>query len=249
MIAWLERDTPFPDVSRALLERDGAPGLLAAGGDLSPQRLLDAYRHGIFPWFSEGQPILWWSTDPRMVLHTAEFRVSHSLAKTLKKIERAGEEAGNINVRFDTAFEAVMRACAGPRAGAAGTWISEDIMAGYTALHRMGYAHSAETWLNGKLVGGAYGVCIGRMFYGESMFARVSDASKIALAYLVHFLRTQGVEMIDCQQETSHLASLGARPIPRSVFLDHVKQAIAEPPITEWKPLALFGTAPKNFCG
>lgn len=240
MIPWLGPDTPFPPVSSALTEADGAPGLLAAGADLSPERLLDAYRHGIFPWFSEGQPVLWWSTDPRMVLFTERFSVSHSLKKTLKKTQRSMMSDRRCEVRFDSAFEQVMRACAGPRQGATGTWISEEIIAGYCGLHRKGYAHSSELWLDGELVGGAYGVCIGRMFYGESMFARVSDASKVALAWLVHFLRTNGVEMIDCQQETGHLASLGAVAIPREEFLLRLRRAIAEPPITEWKPLALF---------
>ncbi|WP_296949080.1 leucyl/phenylalanyl-tRNA--protein transferase [uncultured Massilia sp.] len=237
MIPWLEATTPFPDVSEALTT--DAPGLLAAGADLSPQRLLQAYRHGIFPWFSEGQPILWWSTDPRMVLYTDRFKVSDSLRKTLRKVERArlggAGDGPRWDVRFDTAFEDVMRACAAPRKDGPGTWISDDIIAGYTGLHRMGYAHSAEVWLDGALVGGAYGVCIGRMFYGESMFARVSDASKVALAYLVAFLRGHGVRMLDCQQETGHLASLGAVPIPRADFIAHLRQAIREPAIERWE--------------
>jgi leucyl/phenylalanyl-tRNA--protein transferase len=238
MIPWLEAHTPFPDVSQALTT--DAPGLLAAGADLSPTRLLQAYRHGIFPWFSEGQPILWWSTDPRMVLYTDRFKVSDSLKKTLRRVERSRLEGGAgsdraWDVRFDTAFEQVMRACAAPRKDGPGTWISEDIIAGYGGLHRMGHAHSSEVWLDGELVGGAYGVCIGRMFYGESMFARVSDASKVALAYLVAFLRQQGVRMLDCQQETGHLASLGAFPIPRRAFLEHLRQAITQPPIERWE--------------
>src|SRR5450830_148597 len=212
MISWLDVDSPFPDVSKALTE---PAGLLAAGADLSPQRLLNAYRHGIFPWFSEGQPILWWSTDPRMVLYTDRFIISDSLKKTLRKIERS-------------------------RHTDAGTWISKDIVDGYCGLHRAGYAHSSEVWLDGKLVGGAYGVSIGQMFYGESMFARVTDASKVALAYLVHFLRQHGVQMIDCQQETPHLASLGAAPIPRQEFLKHLRQAIEAPQITFWHPLDLL---------
>jgi leucyl/phenylalanyl-tRNA--protein transferase len=240
MIPWLNATTPFPDVSKALTEADGAPGLLAAGADLSPERLFDAYSHGVFPWFSEGQPILWWSTDPRMVLFTDRFTVSHSLKKTLKKIHRSMNSDQRWQVRFDTAFEEVMRACAGPRKETAGTWISEDIIRGYSALHRQGYAHSSELWLDGQLVGGAYGVSIGRMFYGESMFARVTDASKIALAYLVHFLKTNGVRLIDCQQETSHLASLGAMPIPRKQFIAHLRQAIKEPQIERWEPQDLF---------
>ncbi|OWW18579.1 leucyl/phenylalanyl-tRNA--protein transferase [Noviherbaspirillum denitrificans] len=240
MIPWLETDSPFPDVSRALTEEDGAPGLLAAGGDLSPARLLEAYRHGIFPWFSEGQPILWWSTDPRMVLRTEHFSISHSLKKTLKKVERSMASDHRWEVRFDSAFEQVMRACAAPRRDGAGTWISEDIVHGYTGLHRQGYAHSSEVWLDGRLVGGAYGVCIGRMFYGESMFARATDASKIALAYLVHFLRQNGVELIDCQQETAHLASLGAAPVTRAEFLRHLRHATALPPIETWQPAGPF---------
>ena len=170
-----------------------------------------------------------------MVLYTDRFKASASLQKTLRKIERSRQAGGPWVVRFDGAFEAVMRACAAPRKDGPGTWISEDIIAGYTGLHRMGYAHSSEVWLDGELVGGAYGVCIGRMFYGESMFARVSDASKVALAYLVAFLRRHGVAMIDCQQETGHLASLGAVPIPRRDFLQHLRRAIDEPPIERWE--------------
>jgi leucyl/phenylalanyl-tRNA--protein transferase len=235
MIPWLDVNTPFPDVSAALTT--DAPGLLAAGADLSPKRLLAAYQRGIFPWFSEGQPILWWSTDPRMVLRTADFRISDSLRKTLKKVARDHE---HWEVRFDSAFEQVMRACAAPRRDGPGTWISEDIIAGYCGLHRQGYAHSSELWRDGELVGGAYGVSIGTMFYGESMFARVTDGSKVALAYLVHFLRRHGVELIDCQQETGHLASLGARPIPRKDFIAHLQKCIVMPQIRDWCPIAPF---------
>jgi leucyl/phenylalanyl-tRNA---protein transferase len=244
MIPWLEPTSPFPDVSEALTT--DAPGLLAAGADLSPQRLLLAYQNGIFPWFSEGQPILWWSTDPRMVLYTESFKISNSLKKTLRRVERSRtgqcSEGGAWEIRFDSAFETVMRACAAPRRDGPGTWISEDIIDGYTGLHAMGYAHSAEAWLNGELVGGAYGVCIGRMFYGESMFARAPDASKVALAYLVAFLRSQGVRMIDCQQETGHLASLGAAPIARSAFLAHLAKAIREPAIPRWEVVPPLGS-------
>jgi leucyl/phenylalanyl-tRNA--protein transferase len=240
MISWLDVDSPFPDVSKALAE---PAGLLAAGADLSPQRLLEAYRHGIFPWFSEGQPILWWSTDPRMVLYTDRFIISDSLKKTLRKVERSRHTDRRWEIRFDSAFRDVMRACAGPRRDDAGTWISKDIVDGYCGLHRAGYAHSAEVWLEGKLVGGAYGVSIGRMFYGESMFARVTDASKVALAYLVHFLHRHDVQMIDCQQETPHLASLGAIPIPRSDFIKHLRVAIEAPQIGFWHPLDLFPPA------
>lgn len=240
MIPWLDLDTPFPPVSEALTEAQGAAGLLAAGADLSSSRLLNAYRNGIFPWFSEGQPILWWSTDPRMVLYTEHFVMSHSLKKTLKKIQKSMQSGGSWQVRFDTAFTEVMKACAGPRNDGGGTWISPEIIAGYSALHTQGFAHSAEVWLDNKLVGGAYGVCIGKMFFGESMFAHVTDASKIALAYLVHFLKLRGVVMIDCQQDTAHLASLGARPISREKFINHVKIAINQPEIDDWQPLAIF---------
>jgi len=243
VIPWLHADAPFPPVEQALSEADGAPGLLAAGADLSPERLLDAYRHGIFPWFSDGQPILWWSTDPRMVLRTDRLRISASLRKTLKKIDHSLRDGGDWDLRFDSAFEAVMRACAAPRIGrdgvAAGTWISEDIVAGYSALHRRGHAHSCELWRGGELVAGAYGVALGRMFFGESMFTRVNDGSKVALAYLVHFLRANGVTLIDCQQETAHLASLGAAPITRAAFLAHLAATVDQPPIACWRPLPL----------
>jgi leucyl/phenylalanyl-tRNA--protein transferase len=240
LIPWLDADTPFPDVTTALTEMEGAPGLLAAGGDLSPQRLLQAYRKGIFPWFSEGQPILWWSTDPRMVLFTDHFVTSHSLKKKLRKIQKSMNNAGEWQVRFDSAFEEVIRACAAPRQDSGGTWISEDIIRGYCGLYREGYAHSSELWHQGKLIGGAYGVAIGRMFYGESMFARESDASKVALAYLVAFLKDKGVRMIDCQQETEHLASLGARPIPRGEFIRHLQIATDQPTIETWQVPSIF---------
>lgn len=244
MIPWLEPDMPFPPVEQALTEADGAAGLLAAGADLSPERLLDAYRHGIFPWYSEDQPVLWWSTDPRMVLYTERFRCSDSLRKTLKRVDKSRRNDGHWEVRFDSAFEAVMRACAAPRrehnGTVSGTWITEQIVQGYSALQRRGYAHSCELWRDGELVAGAYGVAIGRMFYGESMFTRIPDGSKVALAYLVHFLRQNGVALIDCQQETAHLASLGATPIQRSAFIAHVALAIEQAPIAQWQPLPLF---------
>lgn len=238
MVPWLNANTPFPDVSKALGAESGAAGLLAAGADLSPQRLLDAYRHGIFPWYSNDQPILWWSTDPRMVLFTERFVVSDSLKKTLKKFHKSTQTDENWQIRFDSAFGDVMRACAAPRKDGAGTWISEEIMHGYGALHRLGYGHSSEVWFNGELVGGAYGICIGKMFFGESMFARVTDASKIALAYLVYFLRQQGVAMIDCQQETAHLESLGAMPIPRAEFITRLQFATKQERIENWQPIA-----------
>ncbi|RJX31773.1 MAG: leucyl/phenylalanyl-tRNA--protein transferase [Oxalobacter sp.] len=240
MIPWLHANDPFPNVASALSEATGAPGLLAAGGDLSPQRLLEAYRQGIFPWYSTGQPILWWSTDPRMVLPTDRFIISASLRKKLKQVQSSMATNGRWQVRFDSAFEQVMHACAEPRKNDIGTWITDSIINSYSELHRLGFAHSTEVWLEGKLVGGAYGVAIGRMFYGESMFARVPDASKIALAWLVHFLKNQGVSMIDCQQETAHLASLGAAPIPRAEFIAHLAQSVNLPKIENWHPLAPF---------
>ncbi len=238
MIPWLKSNDPFPDVSKALSEDSGAPGLLAAGADLSPQRLLDAYRRGIFPWYSADQPILWWSTDPRMVLPTKNFVISGSLKKKIRAVQNSMACGGRWQVRFDSAFEQVVRACAAPRQGQAGTWITDDMIQAYNTLHQMGYAHSTELWLDGELVGGAYGIAIGRMFYGESMFTRVSDASKIALAWLVHFLKNNGVSMIDCQQETAHLASLGAIPIPRTDFIRHVQLSVDAPQIESWKPMA-----------
>jgi leucyl/phenylalanyl-tRNA--protein transferase len=231
MVPWLAHDEPFPSVERALGESSGAPGLLAATADLLPSRLLDAYRHGIFPWYSDGQPVLWWSPDPRMILRPDEFKVSPSLRKTLKRVLR--DDAWEI--RVDAGFAAVMRACAQtPRRGQRGTWITADVVDAYSSLHRAGDAHSVETWLDGKRVGGLYGVSLGRMFFGESMFAAVTDASKIALAALVAHLRESGVEMIDCQQNTSHLASLGGREIARSAFIAHLRSRVIAPPIA-WR--------------
>ncbi len=231
MIPWLEVDTPFPSVESALTKEQGAAGLLAAGADLSVGRVLGAYRQGIFPWFSEGQPILWWSTDPRMVLYTDQFKITKSLKKNLYKVKNNP----NVAFKFDSAFESVIRACAAPRGKETGTWISEQMIHTYTELYRLGYAHSSEVWMNGELVGGLYGVCIGRMFYGESMFSYQRDASKMALAQLVFFLKSQHVQMIDCQQETAHLASLGAVSISRHDFINKIKQAILQPSIVEWK--------------
>ncbi|MBS0324428.1 MAG: leucyl/phenylalanyl-tRNA--protein transferase [Proteobacteria bacterium] len=209
MIPWLPPAPIFPSVTSAL---DRPNGLLAAGGDLSPERLIAAYRHGIFPWFSEGDPILWWSPDPRMVLYPAELKISRSLARTLRK--------GGYDVRFDTAFEQVIQACAErDRPGQPGTWITGPMQRAYLHLHRIGFAHSIETWCDDQLVGGLYGVAIGKVFYGESMFALARDASKIALAHLCHYLKQQDFGIIDCQMETPHLASLGARPIARSDFV------------------------------
>ena len=228
MVPWLGPDDPFPSVERALGAASGAPGLLAASGDLLPSRLIDAYRRGIFPWYSDGQPVLWWSPDPRMILRPAEFKLSPSLRKTLKHVLR--EDAWEIRVDHD--FAAVMRACAqAPRRGQRGTWITADVVEAYSSLHRVGDAHSIETWFEGKRVGGLYGVSFGRMFFGESMFAEVTDASKMALAALVGHLRCHEIEMIDCQQNTSHLASLGGREIARKAFIAHVRASVDAPPI------------------
>lgn len=220
----LQDKQPFPPVELAL---DQPNGLLAAGGDLSPERILEAYRHGIFPWFNADDPILWWSPDPRMVLFPAEFKISNSLRKTLRN--------GDYEVRSDTAFEQVMRACAAPREGQAGTWILEEMIAAYCELHRRGYAHSVETWIDGKLVGGLYGMALGKMFYGESMFSRRTDASKIALAHLAKQLEYWNFGMVDCQMNTPHLASLGAREIPRDEFIRRLQELIHYPPDPLWQ--------------
>jgi len=218
MIPWLADNSPFPALESALQEPNG---LLAAGGDLSPQRLLAAYRQGIFPWYSVGQPILWWSPDPRMVLFPDELRISRSLARRLKK--------SDYEVRFDTAFHDVMLACAETRRPQQdSTWITADIIAAYCKLHELGYAHSAETWIDGQLAGGIYGVAIGRMFYGESMFHHVTDASKIAFVHLLLRLQKQGFGMMDCQMKTAHLASLGAREITRAEFSQRLAKLTAQ---------------------
>ena len=214
----LQNASFFPPVETALAEPNG---LLAMGGDLSLERLLDAYRHGIFPWFNPGEPILWWSPDPRMVLVPGEVRVTRSLAKRMRN---AGFE-----LRVDTAFADVMQACAGPRAGETGTWISPAMVAAYTRLFDAGYAHSVETWRDGRLVGGLYGVAIGRMFYGESMFSREADASKVALARLARQLEQWEFGLIDCQMETAHLVSLGARTIPRAAFAARLAELVNLP--------------------
>ncbi|WP_435627292.1 leucyl/phenylalanyl-tRNA--protein transferase [Candidatus Ferrigenium straubiae] len=224
MIPWLTVDAPFPPLERALRSPNG---LLAAGGDLSAPRLLEAYRHGIFPWFSPGEPILWWSPDPRMVLIPDEIRISRSFAKVLRNAA--------YEVRCDTAFEEVMRACAAPRSGQGGTWISEDMIAAYRALHELGYAHSVETWMDGRLTGGLYGIAIGQMFYGESMFSRASNASKIALTHLARQLERWQFGMIDCQMNTAHLASLGAREIPRGEFIARLRELINCEPVKRWQ--------------
>ena len=218
-LPWLLADSPFPPLESAWQE---PPGLLAAGGDLSAARLLQAYRLGIFPWFSPGEPILWWSPDPRMVLIPSALHITRSLAKVLRN--RPHE------VRFDTAFAAVMQACAGtPRRGQRGTWIVPEIEAAYGRLFELGYAHSIETWVDGQLVGGLYGVAIGRMFYGESMFSWQPDASKIALHALCRFLVDHDFPLIDCQMHTPHLARMGAQLLPRQQFATEVARLVQLP--------------------
>ena len=208
-VACIDGNCDFPPLAYALREPNG---LIAIGGDLSLKRLLSAYRHGIFPWFSDGEPVLWWSPDPRMVMFPDELKISDSLRKTLKKQK--------FEVRFNTAFRQVITACSSTlRHGQNGTWITQDIIDAYCALHEAGYAVSAEAWLDGKLAGGCYGVKIGSMFYGESMFHHVTDASKVAFVSLVQHLKTLEIGMIDCQMKTAHLASLGAREIGRGEFM------------------------------
>ena len=229
-LPWLEPGEPFPDVAQAWGAGAPAPGLLAAGGALDVPTLQQAYTHGIFPWFSAGQPILWWSPDPRMVLQTAQFRLHRSLRKTLQGLLLQGR----LEVRMDTAFTSVIGACAeAPRRGQDGTWILPEMVAAYTALHQAGFAHSVETWIDGELVGGLYCVAVGRAVFGESMFARRTDASKIALAALVAFCRQHGIPQVDCQQNTGHLATLGAAEMPRQAFLE-VVQAQQTAPAPRW---------------
>jgi leucyl/phenylalanyl-tRNA--protein transferase len=215
-LTWLEAGDGFPPVEKALKEPNG---LLAAGGDLSPLRLLEAYRRGIFPWYSGDEPLLWWSPDPRMVLYCDELKVSRSLGKNLRN--------KGFEVRIDSAFRQVLKGCASREQ----TWLGREMQAAYLALHQAGHAHCVETWLEGDLVGGLYGVAIGRMFYGESMFSRATDASKVALVHLVSILKERDFPLIDCQVHTPLLASLGAREIPRASFLRKVAALVdyAEP--------------------
>jgi len=223
VLAWIEGKEPFPPVERALKNPNG---LLAAGGELSTERLLDAYRSGVFPWYTGVEPVLWWSPDPRMVLRCDELKVSRSLGKSLRN--------KGFEVAVDSAFAEVLEGCAERPQG---TWLGADMKHAYLRLHSTGYAHSVETWLKGKLVGGLYGVAIGRMFFGESMFSRASDASKVALATLVGELRAREFPLIDCQMHTPLLASLGAREIPRKAFAQLLQDSIQYPPIGErWTP-------------
>lgn len=229
MLPWLPPHlVAFPPVSQALDEPDG---LLAAGGGLTPDWLLCAYRQGIFPWYAEGQPILWWSPDPRMVLFPEEIRVRRSLAKRLRN--------GGFTVTFDHAFGRVIAACAETRADAEGTWIDDAMRQAYLDLHRMGHAHSVEVWQAETLVGGLYGLSIGRIFFGESMFSRVPDASKVALVQLARRLQHHDFALIDCQMHTPHLASMGARDIARERFIGYLEQNVHAP-----TPAGLWPTEP-----
>ena len=221
MIPWLRPADPpaaFPPVETALEDPDG---LLCAGGDLSPERLIEAYRRGIFPWFSAGQPILWWSPDPRTVLYPAELHVSRSLARTLRR--------GRLATTVDQAFAAVMDGCADPSRRPEGTWITPRMRTAYLRLHELGYAHSVEVWDGDRLAGGIYGVALGRAFFGESMFSAVPDASKVAICRLSHALLERNYHFIDCQVASAHLTSLGARSLPRREFLLQLATATADP--------------------
>lgn len=222
-LPWLdENPQQFPALDTALEEPDG---LLAAGGDLSPERIQAAYQQGIFPWFEQGQPILWWSPNPRSVIYTQQFTPSRSLAKTIRK--------QTFEVSFDTAFDEVIKACAGPRDNQSGTWITEEMISAYQYLHTLGVAHSIESWQGGKLVGGLYGLAIGRVFFGESMFSRCSNASKVAFATLVGWLKGWGYPLIDCQVSSPHLSSLGAVELPRELFISALEKHIELPPMPQ----------------
>ncbi len=215
----------FPPVTSAL---NNPEGLLAMGGCLSAVRLENAYRHGIFPWFNEGEPILWWSPDPRLILYPKRLKVVRSLRKTLRK--------GIFEFSFDQAFSRVIRACAAPSPNRGDTWISERMIAAYETLHRRGLAHSFETWQSGSLVGGLYGVALGRIFFGESMFHTVTDASKASMVHACHLLVRWGYQVIDCQLHTDHLVSLGAEEIPRTAFITLLEQAVnLAPPAEAWQ--------------
>ena len=234
-LPWLEAGQDFPPVSSAWGSTEPAPGLLAAGAALDIATLVRAYSLGIFPWYSRGQPTLWWSPNPRMVLHTEQFKLHRSLRKSVQKfLAQAG-----CAVLFDRSFERVINACASQlRGGQPGTWILPEMVAAYCALHRAGHAHSVETWVNGELVGGLYCVSLGGMVFGESMFAHATDASKIALCALVAFCKAHGIALIDCQQNTGHLAFLGAAEISREAFTAHVAQGITCPaPTWEFDPV------------
>jgi len=220
---------PFPPVSRIWGAESDAPGLLAAGGALDVETLSEAYARGIFPWFNEKQPTLWWSPDPRMVLHTQEFKIHPSLKKTLRRFAQDKD----CEIRVDSNFAGVIRECAqAPRDGQNGTWIVPAMVEAYLDFHHAGYAHSVETWVKGEMVAGLYFVAMGRAIFGESMFTRIRDGSKIALAALVAICRANEVPQLDCQQVTAHLARLGARPVPRSEFLGTMQAARTQTPVS-----------------
>lgn len=231
-ISFLEANTPFPPLSRAMGKHSSAPGLLAAGGGLSVQRLVEAYSQGIFPWYSQGQPVLWWSTDPRMVLLPDKFKVSASLKKSLKRFSNSP----GCEIKMDSAFLTVIENCSGiEREGQGGTWITREMIHAYHQLHLAGFAHSVETWQDGVLVGGLYLVNLGRAVFGESMFTFQTDASKIALSALVAFAKHHQIELIDCQQKTAHLSSLGGETIDRADFLQKIS-----PSLTQTSPPWIF---------
>ena len=230
-LTWLQDGDPLPLAATAQGAESDMTGLVAAGGSLNPARLEEAYRKGIFPWYGPGQPVLWWSPDPRMVLVPSEFKLQPSLKKTLRRFLRTPGNA----LRFDSAFDQVIGACAStPRDGQAGTWIVPEMMAAYSAWHRAGGVHSVETWAQGELVGGLYFVNIGQMCFGESMFSHASDASKFALAALVAACRARGVTLIDCQQNTAHLASMGGREMSRAAFTAHLALTLGAGAALEW---------------
>ena len=220
MIPLLQNPDDFPPVEKALLT---PPGLLAAGGQLTPEWLLAAYSRGIFPWFTHGEPLLWWSLNPRLILLPEKIRVTRSLAKMIRK--------RHFDIRCDTDFAAVIHACAAPRAGAAGTWITPSIIEAYCRMHELGYAHSIESWHHGKLVGGLYGIALGRVFFGESMFSHESNASKVALVNLANRLYTHRYSLIDCQMDTKHLSSMGAHTISRNEFIRKLQHRITQQPL------------------
>ena len=232
-LSWIESHNPLPSVDAAWGKDTDAPGLLAAGADLGVARLLEAYSHGIFPWFNPDQPVLWWSPDPRMVLQIANFKLHRSLRKTLSRYAAHP----HFELCFDKAFDQVIEACAqSPREGQNGTWIVPQMVDAYKALHQAGYAHSAETWLDGQLVAGLYFVCIGKAVFGESMFSTISDGSKMALAALVKVCEQQEIQAIDCQQNTAHLALMGAQEMPRHAFLNLIQPALQAQALN-WKTL------------
>ncbi len=232
-VMWLAADDPadsFPPVDRALKEPDG---LLAAGGDLSPGRLLYAYSHGIFPWYDEGQPLLWWSPDPRCVFLPGDYHVSRRLQRELRR--------SDTEIRVNTAFADVVRACAAPRRSEQGTWITPAMLSAYQHLHELGWAHSIEIWQSDELCGGLYGLAIGKAFFGESMFSKRANASKIALLYLARRLQAGDFHILDCQVISSHLVSLGARTIPRSDFLESLEIACKHPIVYgDWQDVPML---------